>query len=737
MDIERLMQDLSIADLQRIYSDLTVDLEGKKEELRQMVGRRYRDVLDASSLVKKVTENAEVFANRIRDFRSTLSDRSYAVLSPNCYNRQQCMQLVAITKLFPLVGFLFILIFTSIGTMDPLCDVFILMLVEMMHKSSSVDAVRSENRVKLINMMSPKLIAMRLRLQQEFVDSLGRLSNFEETANQLAAIAVLNKLSVSELLDLYLDSKTEIELLAASCSELKTEAIEKSVFTTKCSSFLEKISTISMKVIKERCNLFESTSNVLNFLVVLLEAFDEEWPVVGDSDALYQRFFQNLILEKFQHLVKDELFASMQSFLAKIPTINCHPSQFFKKRQTKFEPLLESSISEQLVKLGEQFDSDLRIIYENVQKYESIGKEADIGGLRDYLADAMVEMILAFCNYDLSSEDWSPKERALTMTRVYLAMLRPRNSVISMCLAGNNERISKCVNILQETGEKHLCCFLNALMIDSAEECDVKKITKICADPFKFLSFVQVLVYIIYNNSSFDVTLECLNYVLAKKIKLFPLWPFQEYENVDLPELGVVEVPMQITYVLYDFLYLLCSKVRSEICSHSLSHILTRNIRTKFNVILGNFLLNLYSKVLEENATLLSRIATQYLFDVRVLDCIFNSDAFRHLIPRFEALVDPFDLSIVIFGPHFGEILFTKELPLSPSYTAVLDIVPRIGDVSRFTLISRLNKSKGTSEPLRTVASALNINSRKKLARQGDGVRNTPSLSSLYNWFGK
>lgn len=79
-----------------------VDLEEKKEELRQMVGRRYRDVLDASSSVRKVTESADAFANKLREIRGAVSDRSFTSLS--WLARQQYIQLSALNKLYFLVS---------------------------------------------------------------------------------------------------------------------------------------------------------------------------------------------------------------------------------------------------------------------------------------------------------------------------------------------------------------------------------------------------------------------------------------------------------------------------------------------------------------------------------------------------------------------------------------------------------------------------------------------------------
>lgn len=775
MDIERLMSDLPVSDLQRIYSELSVDLEERKEELRQMVGRRYRDVLDASSTVRRVTQNADVFASNVRDIRNALSDRSFS--SNSALSRQQFIRLSALNKLYSLIG-----------TMDPLSDTFVLLLVENIHRNLSVEVVRSTQGSALVKLMSPKLIRLRLTLEKEFVDGLCDLSAPGETVNQLAAIAILKKLSVDELLNMFLESKmalvhkgiadsrslietvwhirrtfeciqqlfldgqlisvlrffcsgrwtpkavercindeplsfanclrNEIALLGEKNSPTVFEAVNSDVLKANCLSYLNGICVASRDMVKQKCSVFESTTDLLNFLTVLLEAFQEEWPVIGNGEVIYRKFFENLLLERFENLMRSELSNAMQTFLSKVPITNCHPTSLFKKRTARYDPLLATGVSEQLVSLVEQFDGRLRSVYENAKKYETMGKEEALKQLAELLANAVVEMLSNMCSAGDGEEratTSSKVDHSLTMTRVYLALLRPRNSVISSCLSGNNEKISKCANLLRETAERHFCSFLDALVEECVEIYNVRSINEICFDPFTFLSYIQ------------------------------------EYEKLELPEVGVVDVPLQMNCLLYDFLYGLCTKI----CAHSVSHMFTRRIRMHLNEYLGNLLSSIYAEVVKSGNELISRIALQYLFDVRLLNCIFSSDAMRSLIAQFEAMVDPFDLSLVnsplaknariaaqrysvVFGPHFGDAFTTKEPALSASYTAVVDIVPRVPDIARFTLIPRLSKiAKEPGEPLRAVASAINISSRKKISRQGDGVRNTPSLSSLYNWFGK
>ena len=55
--------------------------------------------------------------------------------------------------------------------------------------------------------MSTQLIAQRLITFDQLVDELGRQSNWNIVAGQLAALGILKQISVEELLNLFLQSK--------------------------------------------------------------------------------------------------------------------------------------------------------------------------------------------------------------------------------------------------------------------------------------------------------------------------------------------------------------------------------------------------------------------------------------------------------------------------------------------------------------------------------------------------
>jgi cysteinyl-tRNA synthetase len=88
MDIERLMQDLTIEQLEDIQTSLrfallsviynspyffSKEVEKKKEDLRQMVGRRYRDVLQAANAVKRLTEISQNIVDELHTLKSSVS----------------------------------------------------------------------------------------------------------------------------------------------------------------------------------------------------------------------------------------------------------------------------------------------------------------------------------------------------------------------------------------------------------------------------------------------------------------------------------------------------------------------------------------------------------------------------------------------------------------------------------------------------------------------------------------
>ncbi|EYC34380.1 hypothetical protein Y032_0001g386 [Ancylostoma ceylanicum] len=141
MDVERLMKDLTVEQLQHIQGNLQTEMEGKKEELREMVGRRYRDVLEASSEVRNVRELAEKLAEAVSSARTTQS-----VVEPRPMSREQqasVQRFIALHRLVAMIG-------EPDG--DALSDAFALTLAELLHKQLATEPLNASVGVHFGNL---------------------------------------------------------------------------------------------------------------------------------------------------------------------------------------------------------------------------------------------------------------------------------------------------------------------------------------------------------------------------------------------------------------------------------------------------------------------------------------------------------------------------------------------------------------------------------------------------------
>uniref|UniRef100_A0A0M3HLW7 Pyrin domain-containing protein n=1 Tax=Ascaris lumbricoides TaxID=6252 RepID=A0A0M3HLW7_ASCLU len=76
-----------------------------------------------------------------------------------------------------------------------------------MHRNLSTEATESKQFAAFMRLMSPRLIRIRFKLEQEFISGLSSLDDPDQVSNQLAAIAVLKKYNLEELLDIFLQQK--------------------------------------------------------------------------------------------------------------------------------------------------------------------------------------------------------------------------------------------------------------------------------------------------------------------------------------------------------------------------------------------------------------------------------------------------------------------------------------------------------------------------------------------------
>uniref|UniRef100_A0A914RJD2 Uncharacterized protein n=1 Tax=Parascaris equorum TaxID=6256 RepID=A0A914RJD2_PAREQ len=87
--------------------------------------------------------------------------------------------------------------------------------------------------------------------------------------------------------------------------------------------------------------------------------------------------------------------------------------------------------------------------------------------------------------------------------------------------------------------------------------------------------------------------------------------------------------------------------MRFQICDHSVGHLCTRAVHAHLGEYLQNFLAEVYEKSARENERIVSRMALQYVFDIRVLNAMFPAERLRSLITLLESHIDPFDVTLL------------------------------------------------------------------------------------------
>ncbi|KAE9418732.1 hypothetical protein Angca_008873, partial [Angiostrongylus cantonensis] len=203
MDVERLMRDLKVDQLQEIQRNLQTEVEGKKEELREMVGRRYRDVLEASSEVRHVRKLADDLAEVVACARTT-----QCVIEPRPLSREQqasVQRFIALHRLLAIIG-------GPDG--DALSDAFAFTLAELLHKQLATEPLPPSLVIftifkihSVVSGLTGRLIRTRRKLLYDLEEEIGHLSEPNWVANQLTALALLQGADYEKLLDAYLKSR--------------------------------------------------------------------------------------------------------------------------------------------------------------------------------------------------------------------------------------------------------------------------------------------------------------------------------------------------------------------------------------------------------------------------------------------------------------------------------------------------------------------------------------------------
>ncbi|CAL2029504.1 unnamed protein product [Caenorhabditis brenneri] len=435
MDVDRLMRDLTVEQLENIQQNLEKEMEGKRESLREMVGRRYRDVLEASSEVRHVCALAEKLATDIANSR--VSYQSTHIRTGGRDEQKAGEHLYAVNYLISSIG--------GDGG-EPLDDVVAFCMVE--HLQKQLISNHSSPMVhKNARALTSRIVATRAELEHQNSSTLADISRPDWATNQLAAIALLQGKDISQLLDLYLEKRYEyiIRLIEDSATiltivdEIKTTlAVVEELFVhgelihaihsvcngqyrceliremcadqsftfertinddmdkvwrymreklsgrgagtlpsqyvqEKCANWIERACAVTHKLVAEVCEFFDNLDQVVDLLQAITVSLKQDWPRIGSSRSVYDKLLQTAVVEKSKVLLIQMIESIEISAKKKFESTNDGPpTAIFEDRTYRPDSQSHFGISTQLYKCVKTLWESLEKLNEKCSQFETI-----------------------------------------------------------------------------------------------------------------------------------------------------------------------------------------------------------------------------------------------------------------------------------------------------------------------------------------------------------------------------
>lgn len=207
--------------------------------------------------------------------------------------------------------------------------------------------------------------------------------------------------------------------------------------------------------IKNMCDYFEKTFEMVEFVDAVNNIFLSEWPAVQSNAAVYQKLFGNSLLNRFKVLISSEISKIQAQLIEEASSTNSNPPPLFQKRGTRFDPLLASGVSKDMHEMIQRIFQKLQELINNTNKYVSIGQEMNVVELNDALADDALNLVKNITANEFIQTE-SEKERNLMKFRLFLGLVQHEPSTLCLCMNRKTEHIIQCNKMLHSAAEKAL-----------------------------------------------------------------------------------------------------------------------------------------------------------------------------------------------------------------------------------------------------------------------------------------
>ncbi|WKX88946.1 hypothetical protein Q1695_008525 [Nippostrongylus brasiliensis] len=522
MDVERLMKDLTVEHLHQIQENLQIEMEGKKEELREMVGRRYRDVLEASSEVRIVRELAEALAEAVAHARTT---QSVIETRPLSRDQQASVQrFIALHRLLAVIG-------EPDG--DALSDAFALVLAELLHKQLATEPLSTAMH-SVVSGLTGRVIRTRQQLLADLENEVGELSEPDWVANHLTALALLRGTDYERLLDVYLTGrKSHIAALSENSSSLlnvvtelkKTLVVVEQLFVqgelvriiqaaaspsyrpalidsiicdeaftfgrmltaesekvtrqlrdfkaspllpqkinAKCTEWISVVCKFAREPVMSICDFYEKADDIIELLTALGGVLRTDWPRIGSYSDVYKSLFGEVLFEKFTGIISSGLREHENRLITQLKTINTAPLPLFEKTSNKFDPLTGVGISSALQSCISTFYGGVQNARDCCARYEQVELDEQPERVRQSLATELFGVIERLSKVQIPDKDGSSSDE-LARARLCLSLLHCDSSTFCQAMNKDGDRIANASRLLNAAVEDSLGKFSVGLSI--------------------------------------------------------------------------------------------------------------------------------------------------------------------------------------------------------------------------------------------------------------------------------
>ncbi|CAH0551337.1 unnamed protein product [Brassicogethes aeneus] len=212
IDVDKLFEDHGVDEIVEIQKLLDAEIERKRNELRSMVGDRYKDILAASDAIKSMkTISQEIVDNieKITNTCETLVDTSDKVENITNYeiNKEKIEERTLVIQI-RLAIFMNEQIWISLDEENNFEAAQLYLLAQHIHTGLSLTKQERLNKIPLLQQIKENLLILRKKIFQRITEKLELVEiTAEETSYNLNALLLLENQSTEELLSIFIQHR--------------------------------------------------------------------------------------------------------------------------------------------------------------------------------------------------------------------------------------------------------------------------------------------------------------------------------------------------------------------------------------------------------------------------------------------------------------------------------------------------------------------------------------------------